>query len=398
MPRQHHIPSYRLHKQSGQAVVTLTDGLGGRRDVLLGCHGTAESRVEYARVIAEWEANGRRPPAPGAAGADLSVNELILAYIRFAETYYVKNGKPTSQMARVRIALRQVRALYGHTGARDFGPLALKAVRERMVGLDWTRGYVNASVGCIKRMFKWSVENELVPGPVYQALQAVAGLKRGRSQARETERIRPVADEHVEATLPFLTPPIRAMVQVQRLSGMRPTEVTLMRPCDIDRGHGKTWVYRPAVHKSEHHDIARVVFLGPRAQEVLAPFLEGRHPGQYLFCPREGMAHFRAGQRRARKTKVQPSQVDRSKRAPKRAPGEHYTHDSYAEAVERACVRAGVPHWHPNQLRHALATKIRKEAGLDAARAQLGHTSPAVTEVYAEVDMAKAAEVMAKLG
>jgi integrase len=188
------------------------------------------------------------------------------------------------------------------------------------------------------------------------------------------------------------------MVQVQRLSGMRPTEVTLMRPCDIDRGHRKTWDYRPETHKTEHHGIERVVFLGPRAQEVLAPFLEGRHPGQYLFSPREGMAHFRALQRQRRKTKVQPSQTDRRKRAPKRAPGERYTHDSYAEAVERACVRAGVPHWHPNQLRHTLATEIRKEAGLDAARAQLGHTSPAVTEVYAEVDMAKAAEVMGRLG
>jgi hypothetical protein len=54
------IPFYRLPKQSGQAIVTLSDGIGGRRDVLLGRYGTAESRVEYARVIAEWEVSGRR--------------------------------------------------------------------------------------------------------------------------------------------------------------------------------------------------------------------------------------------------------------------------------------------------------------------------------------------------
>ena len=35
---------------------------------------------------------------------------------------------------------------------------------------------------------------------------------------------------------------------------------------------------------------------------------------------------------------------------------------------------------------------------LDAARATLGHRSPAVTEVYAELDMGKAVEVAAKLG
>ena len=38
MSRRFSVPSYRLHKQSGQAVVTLPDGLGGRRDVLLGPH------------------------------------------------------------------------------------------------------------------------------------------------------------------------------------------------------------------------------------------------------------------------------------------------------------------------------------------------------------------------
>jgi integrase len=54
--------------------------------------------------------------------------------------------------------------------------------------------------------------------------------------------------------------------------------------------------------------------------------------------------------------------------------------------------------WHPHRLRHTKATEIRREAGLDAARAVLGHRSPAITEVYAEIDVGKAAEVMEKLG
>jgi site-specific DNA recombinase len=78
------VPSYRRHKQSGQAVVTLSDGFGGRRDVLLGKFGTAESRKEYARIISEWEAAGRRLPPKGAEGSalDLTVNELCLAFQR----------------------------------------------------------------------------------------------------------------------------------------------------------------------------------------------------------------------------------------------------------------------------------------------------------------------------
>ena len=74
MSRRQSVPTYRLHKQSGQAIVTLTDGLGGRRDVLLGTDDTPESRTAYLRTLAEWEAGGRRLPGLS-AGPGLSVNE-----------------------------------------------------------------------------------------------------------------------------------------------------------------------------------------------------------------------------------------------------------------------------------------------------------------------------------
>jgi integrase len=441
MSRHRSIPSYRLHKQSGQAIVTLADGLGNRRDVLLGKYGSAESRAEYARVLAEWEASGRRLCRANAT-ADISVNELILHYWRYAEGYYRKNGVPTSQLDRVRLALKPVKELYGHTLACDFGPKSLKAVRQCMLTMPcgacggtgrlpegakrknglptrlnrrtgnpgpvclrchggarkgWARGLVNASIGCVKRMFKWAVAEELIHPSVLHGLQAVEGLRKGRSEARETKPIHPVCEEHVEVVLPLLTTPVRAMVQLQRYSGMRPGEVVLLRPGDIDKGHGKTWVYRPESHKTEHHGSRRIVFLGPRAQAVLEPFLR-RDLSAYCFSPREALADLRAQQREARKTKVQPSQQNRKKGNPRRQPGERYSVDTYGNAVERACLKAGIPPWHVNQLRHTKATEIRREAGLDAARAVLGHRTPVVTEVYAEVDMGKAAEVMARLG
>jgi hypothetical protein len=91
MSRQQGVPSYRLHKQSGQAIVTLPDGLGNRRDVLLGEYGTPESRAEYARVLAEWETAGRRLPSASTAGktrqTDLTINELILAFWEHVERH-----------------------------------------------------------------------------------------------------------------------------------------------------------------------------------------------------------------------------------------------------------------------------------------------------------------------
>jgi integrase len=157
--------------------------------------------------------------------------------------------------------------------AKDFGPLALKAVREQMIKLGWVRKYINACIHCVRRMFKWAVANELIPASVYHGLLAVEGLKKGRTEAPEGKPVGPVvADEHVEATQPFLTRPVQAMVQVQRHSGMRPGEVVIMRPRDIDRS-GKVWKYRPESHKTEHHGLERIISLGPRAQAALLPFL-----------------------------------------------------------------------------------------------------------------------------
>jgi hypothetical protein len=119
--------------------VTLPDGFGRHRDVLLGNYGTPESRKEYARVMAEWEANGRRLPQP-AVTSDITVNELLLTYWKHVRDYYGWAKAPErGDKASLKDALRVVRKLYGHTPARDFGPLALKSCRARMVKKGWAR-------------------------------------------------------------------------------------------------------------------------------------------------------------------------------------------------------------------------------------------------------------------
>jgi integrase len=406
MPRRKSIPSYRLHKQSGQAIVTLSDGLGSRHDVLLGPYDTVESRAEYARVISEWETNGRRAAPKKSQGNEsgLTVNELILALIRHAEQDYRRSdGTPPTEVREYKAALRPMKELYGHTEARSFGPLGLKAVREKMIAADVSLGVINQRIGRVRRLFKWAVENEMVPASVIQGLQAVRDLQKGRSLARDTAPVQPVADSIVTKTLPYLTSQVRAMAQVQLLTGARPGEICVMRACDIDMG-GPVWIYRPGSdrgpggqHKTAHHGHQRLIAIGPKAQEVIRPFLK-LDTRAYLFSPREAMNEVRAERRRERKTPVQPSQQHRRKRKPRRKPGEHYTPSSYAHAIRKACEKADLPPWHPHQLRHTAATKLRREYGLDTARVVLGHRSPQITELYAELDGSRAAEVMARLG
>jgi integrase len=253
VPRDTTIPSYRHHKQSGQAIVTLTDGLGGRRDILLGRYGTPESKAEYKRVIAEWLAMGRRLQGKDQQTRNITVNELALRYLRHSEQYYRHpDGTPTTELGEVKLSLRPFCHLYGHTLATDFGPLALKAVRQLMIDgyrhlkhgeqPPLCRRVINNRIERIRRAFKWAVENELVPGTIIEELRAVKGLRRGQSGTRETEPVRPVAEAVVEQTLPYMPRQVSAMVQLQLLTGMRPGEVTIMRAIDIDMT-GDVWLY-----------------------------------------------------------------------------------------------------------------------------------------------------------
>jgi len=311
-------PAYRLHKQSGQAVVTLPDGIGGRHDVYLGKHGTEASQAEYGRVLAEWRANGRTW-RKAATTADMTVNELVLTYWEWVKTYYRHaDGTPTNEVDNIRLGLRRLVELYGDTAANSFDGMALEAVRNRMIEDGLCRNRINKDVARIKRMFRWAVPKKLIPLVVYQELATVEGLRAGRTKARETKPVRQVSLSVVEETLPCLRPPVAAMVRLQLHTGMRPGEVAIMRGIDLDMT-GKDWLYRPSTHKTAHRGHSRVISIGPRGQQIIRQFLKTELEA-YLFSPRDAMASLRAEQRHNRKSPVPPSQRNRRKRKPKKFP------------------------------------------------------------------------------
>lgn len=387
------VPKYRLHKASGQALVEHE----GRR-IYLGRHGSAESKQRYRRFIAELFSPASQQVTQPEPGQSLSIDELILRYFRHAKQYYNKNGKPTSELGGIRTALRRLRRLYGAQPAAEFSPKAFRQVRQGMIDEDLSRTYINQSMDRIRRMYRWAVAEELVPPSVIQALAAVPGLKRGRSEAKETPPVLPVDDAIVEATLRHLPPVLADMVRFQRLTGCRPTEVCTITPGRVDR-EPEVWLYRPESHKTEHHQRSRTVAIGPRAQAVLAPYLY-RPANEFCFSPRE--SERRRLDQRHRERKTPSSCGDRPgtnrKRKPARTPGPRYTKDSYNRAINRACKAASVAIWSPNQLRHARATEVRHEFGLEAAQVALGHSNANVTQIYAERDLSKSMEVAKRLG
>jgi integrase len=392
MPRVPKVPSLRRHKPSNRAVVTI-DG----QDFYCGPWKSAEAKTEYDRIIGEWLVNGRCLRRSGGSCHDLTVTELIARYWRFAQEHYQRDGKPTAEIAMIRDALKPVERLYGETVAAEFGPIALKTVRAQFIKADLCRSTIGHNLGRIRRFIKWGVENELLPGDAYHRLQAVAPLRAGRDGIREPTKVKPVADEHVEAIRPLVLPAVWAMVELQRLTGMRPGEVMAMTMGQIDRT-GELWVYRPDRHKTAGIGKDREILLGARAQAILKPWLKA-NPAAPLFSPLEAVEARLAERRSNRKTPKGPwARARRRKEKRKRPPGLWYGKKSYGGAIRRACAKAGIPIWSPNRLRHSAATRFRQLYGLEAAHVILGHAKADVTQIYAENNRALAQEVMREIG
>lgn len=387
------VPTYLEHKPTGQARVRV-DG----RDVYLGKWNSPESKKEYRRICAEIE-SGAAAAAPAPAGGRTVVAVLAAFWKHAREHYKDADGKPTSEIGWLVESLEPVLDLYGDTPAAEFGPLALKTVRNVWVKKGLARTTVNARTNRVRRVFKWAASEELVPVAVYQALATVAGLKAGRTAAAESKPVGPVADLHLAAAAACMVPILRAMVLSQRLTGMRPGEIRRMKPEQVERT-GDLWVYRPPKHKTRHRGGVREVLVGPAAQEILRPLLDATSAGEVVFSPLKARIERYTTLRSNRKSKVQPSQASRAKPSDvlKRRTRPMYSKETYAQAVRRACDRAGVPAWHPNQLRHTFATEVRSRHGLEAAQVLLGHRKADVTQVYAERDRKLAEGVAAAIG
>lgn len=419
MPRR--IPKYQHFKPRDKGKVVLP----GQRPIYLdGAYDSEESHAHYDRVIAQFLGSSDEPQK-----ANVTIAVLALRYLDFAKSYYVKNGKATPENGQIRCALQPLIKRYRSLQVSEFGPLKLQKVREDMLSnTSWTRNTINDHIGRIVKMIKWGVSQEAVAPEVYAACRSVENLKKGRCKAPEGNPVPPVEIDQIEAVLPFVGRQIRAMILLQQLTGMRPQEVRLMRLCDVDRSDDKVWEYIPHSHKTEHHGKARRIFLGPKSQAVLRPFLCDRDAEEYFFSPLE--AYNEATQRRQAKASGSRSQPRTPAIEPQRKPrhGSHYTKDSYNRAISRACEIAfempaelrriskqlseddqaqlgrraaewrKIHCWSPNQLRHTAATELRRQLDLDASRVVLGHSDARTTATYAERDFESAKAIMAKLG
>lgn len=419
MPRKQTPPAYRARRKGARvyACVTLRDAATGtRKDFQLGEHGSPESHAAYARVLAEWEAAGRRiPDQPIQTPAGPTVNQIVAGYLQAIAGRYVP-----SEMASIRAALRVLVQLYGPTPAESFGPFELRTVRDAMIRgdatlprprLPWNRATVNSQIHRLRAVWKWAASYELLPIARYRLLCTLGPLQPGRSAAAEPIKVRPVAMTDVQATLPYLPAVVRDMVLLQALTGMRPGEVCALRVGDLDVSDPAVWVARPLCHKTAHLGKDRAIYFGPQAIEIVLANMTGKPLDAYLFSPAESERRRRSEAHARRATPLSCGNRPGTNRVanPRFAPGERYDTTGYRRAVVRAVERANadarltgrpcIAPWFPLQLRHTFATEVRRRFGLEQAQILLGHSSAAVTDaVYAERDAQRAREIALLIG
>jgi integrase len=352
-----------------------------------GVWGSPEAEQSYKRFVAALLESPVVSPQTGGE-TDVLVSELAAGFMG-----HIGNSQmDETSVDLFKRAIGYLIDVYGELAVNDFSPKKLKVCRSQMVKAGTLcRKTINRYTGYIKRVFAWGVEEEIVESNVIHALRVVGDLKKGEQGTFDHPPREDVPLWVVIATLPFLAPVVAAMVMIQWLTGMRPSEVFNMRVGDVDRNQNNgLWYYTPESHKTEKYIGKKSIPLGKPEQELIAPYLVDKKPGEAVFSPRTAMKERAVQARTNRKSKLTPSQRERdAKRAEANASkvGEFYDKGSYRKAVLYAIAKGNrhgqkIPHWTPYLLRNSAATAIELEHGLDKAQAQLGHTSANMTKRY----------------
>lgn len=385
------VPKYSHHKPSGQGYSRLP---GTSKNVYFGVYGTPASKDAYAAWLARIPQGGNPAPAPvPAVRGDGTVGTLAL---RFLDTQLA--GYSPSETKHYQAAVGVLVAAAGDVGVSDFGPLALTRVRDTMIAAGWTREHINAQVRRVRAVFRWGESVETVPAGKWFQLRTMIGLKSGKSAASNQRKKLPVPDEVVDATLPHLSPTVAGMIRFQRLTGCRPQDVCRLNADEIDRT-GDVWVFAPAKHKGAHRGQVRTVYIGPKAKEVIRALIESDPDAAAVFSPRTAWAEGRQAGAKGKRPNYTP-------KGPPANVGAVFDTNAYIKAIARGVDRANsdrgeddqLPHWTPNQLRHAAGTSIRDGHGLETAQKILGHKHASTTERYASPTDRAAVEYARKNG
>jgi integrase len=346
MPRltKNKIPMLRTHA-SGQYVVRLSGF-----DHYLG-HDLKAAKQKYGELIGQWEAKGRTTVYES-SDTKSTIEWTVKQYLDYCSIYYVKRGKPTSQVKNIKAALEDLVELFGSLPMDQFQPKSLLMLIEKWINDGLVRRSVNDRHRITTVFLRWAGVRGYCQVDAWMKSKIVDTQRIGRSKAPDRPERKPPPSEDIQTVREYTCERVKDMIDLQIMTGMRSCEICAMRPQDIDRSN-EIWVYvvPPEFNKTSHRNKIRKVALGEKAKAIISKYLPMRLDSQEIF-------------QNQYRTK--------------------YTPENYRGVIRFACQKNKIPIWSPHALRHLAATEIRRKYGVDAARAVLGHSDVTTTLNYAK--------------
>lgn len=300
-----------------------------------------------------------------------SVEQLCQDWFTEMQKGYVVDGKFTATINRMKVAMESFATMYGHEEADDMTAAKVAAWMEAFILTKRKHGgkgpktkhTANLALNYVKRAFVWGMTRKEVAQSAAGAVALIRTVRGDHLAIRRKARIKAIAWDVVEATCKKLPANVRAMVELQWWTGMRPGEVMRLRPCDIDMS-GEVWVYTPAHHKNSWREKERHIPIGPQGRAVLEKHLPSK-TDEWVF---------------------------------RRPDGKRFDRQSYARAIANAATEAKVETWAPNRIRHSYATRVRLLHGPQAVADMLGHANLNQQAVYVEDAILRAKRIAKEVG
>jgi integrase len=326
------------------------------------------------RLIERWKRGGRKWPIPAETRRERAASEprpkiarIAYDFEQWAESYYTGG-----HVASYKTAMLHLEPWYD-LRADEFGAPELAAYRDRLKtvknghGQQFAVSTANKLISRVKQMAAWAEERGYtVPRAWRSQLEPVRMIRPLEPGVKRPDKVSVVPDEIFWKTVDAVKRPVlRDMMLVHWYTGMRVQNLVGLTASELDMSR-EVWFYTPRHHKNTHRGHKLLIVIGPQAMQII-----NRHIGTNISEP-----------------------VFISRRS-----GKAYTTSGYRVAIRRVCERIGIEPWHPHQVRHSFATRIRKIGGIEMAKIALGHyVGAGVTEIYAEASREKLWAILMKIG
>lgn len=311
------------------------------KTLYLGKHNSPESWRRYQQIRTAYDA--------GVTDPGMTLGDVCKRF--FDEYVDVRFAHNKDERDVFRAAIDRTVKLFGPWPAAGFSPACYDTLRKAMQKQGLASTTIAHYLRRVRVMLRWAAQLHLVAPQVIYLIESAPSLP--SADVRKPEQVKGVSDADFQATLQFISPKVRDMLLIQRMTGMRPGEIRLMRASEVDTSTD-IWVYSPSRHKTAHRGKTRIVGLNREAMRILEQHLKQARPGGHVFVSSAGLP---------------------------------FTTDRLCQIVKAACKRAGVPQWSPNQLRHAFAAEVDAKLGRLSTSKLMGHAKPDTTALYVDRDL-----------